>query len=147
MVFKIYFAILHKIVARNNVQQSIRLNKQKEKQKRKGKGMKKGEERLTKQPSSGNRLRVETSPTDENHRTQKSVRPSTRNAPKLTPQAAKWTDQWNKPLKKLKKPAGNRKVGNKKWCHPQNKKVYDVRTTHTTNFPTNEPIRKRWEDK
>ena len=31
--FKIYFAILHKIVARNNVQQSIRLNKQKEKKK------------------------------------------------------------------------------------------------------------------
>ena len=33
VVFKIYFAILHKIVARNNVQQSIRLNKQKEKEK------------------------------------------------------------------------------------------------------------------
>ena len=31
IVFKIYFAILHKIVAINNVQQSIRLNKQKEK--------------------------------------------------------------------------------------------------------------------
>ena len=31
VVFKIYFAILHKIVARNNIQQSIRLNKQKEK--------------------------------------------------------------------------------------------------------------------
>ena len=30
VVFKIYFAFLHKIVARNNVQQSIRLNKQKE---------------------------------------------------------------------------------------------------------------------
>ena len=29
VVFKIYFATLHKIVARNNVQQSIRLNKQK----------------------------------------------------------------------------------------------------------------------
>ena len=29
VVFKIYFAILHKIVARNNIQQSIRLNKQK----------------------------------------------------------------------------------------------------------------------
>ena len=29
VVFEIYFAILHKIVARNNVQQSIRLNKQK----------------------------------------------------------------------------------------------------------------------
>ena len=29
VVFKIYFAILHKIVAINNVQQSIRLNKQK----------------------------------------------------------------------------------------------------------------------
>ena len=33
VVFKIYFAILHKIVARNNIQQSIRLNKQKEKKK------------------------------------------------------------------------------------------------------------------
>ena len=33
VVFKIYFAILHKIVARNNVQQSIRLNKQKGKKK------------------------------------------------------------------------------------------------------------------
>ena len=33
VVFKIYFAFLHKIVARNNVQQSIRLNKQKEKRK------------------------------------------------------------------------------------------------------------------
>ena len=31
VVFKIYFAILHKIVAVNNVQHSIRLNKQKEK--------------------------------------------------------------------------------------------------------------------
>ena len=31
VVFKIYFAILHKIVEINNVQQSIRLNKQKEK--------------------------------------------------------------------------------------------------------------------
>ena len=31
VVFEIYFAILHKIVAINNVQQSIRLNKQKEK--------------------------------------------------------------------------------------------------------------------
>ena len=31
VVFKIYFAILHKIVAINNVQQSIRLNTQKEK--------------------------------------------------------------------------------------------------------------------
>jgi len=31
VVFKIYFSILHKIVARNNVQQSITLNKQKEK--------------------------------------------------------------------------------------------------------------------
>ena len=31
VVFKIYFAILHKIVAINNVQQRIRLNKQKEK--------------------------------------------------------------------------------------------------------------------
>ena len=31
VVFKIYFAILHNIVARNNVQHSIRLNKQKEK--------------------------------------------------------------------------------------------------------------------
>ena len=31
VVFKIYFAILHKIVAINNVQQSIRLNKQKDK--------------------------------------------------------------------------------------------------------------------
>ena len=30
VVFKIYFAILHKIVAINNVQQSIRLKKQKE---------------------------------------------------------------------------------------------------------------------
>ena len=30
VVFRIYFAILHKIVARNNVQQNIRLNKQKE---------------------------------------------------------------------------------------------------------------------
>ena len=33
VVFKIYFAILHKIVAINNVQQRIRLNKQKEKNK------------------------------------------------------------------------------------------------------------------
>ena len=33
-VFKIYFAILHKIVAINNVQQSIRLNKQREKRKK-----------------------------------------------------------------------------------------------------------------
>ena len=33
VVFKIYFAILHKIVARNNVQQSIRLNKRKRKKK------------------------------------------------------------------------------------------------------------------
>ena len=29
VVFKIYFAILHSIVARNNIQQSIRLNNQK----------------------------------------------------------------------------------------------------------------------
>ena len=33
VVFLIYFAILHKIVAVNNVQQSIRLNKQKERKK------------------------------------------------------------------------------------------------------------------
>ena len=33
VVFKIYFAILHKIVAISNIQQSIRLNKQKEKEK------------------------------------------------------------------------------------------------------------------
>ena len=33
VVFKIYFAILHNIVARNNVQHCIRLNKQKEKKK------------------------------------------------------------------------------------------------------------------
>ena len=33
VVFKIYFAILHKIVAINNIQQSIRLNKQREKNK------------------------------------------------------------------------------------------------------------------
>ena len=33
VVFKIYFAILHKIVAINNVQQSIRLNKQRKKKK------------------------------------------------------------------------------------------------------------------
>ena len=37
VVFKIYFAILHKIVAINNVQQSIRLNKQNEKKKKRKK--------------------------------------------------------------------------------------------------------------
>ena len=34
VVFKIYFAILHNIVARNNVQHCMRLNKQKEEKKR-----------------------------------------------------------------------------------------------------------------